>query len=252
MILGGGPGGMVAALTAAQRGHRVTLIEGRNELGGRLPEAGANDYKKEIMAYCTWLKRQIEKSTVQVEYNVQADEAYVQGKQPDAVIVATGALPIIPKVPGYEKALLAEDILRDRVQTGQRVVVVGGGLVGCETADKLAGQGKQVTIVEMRPELLMDTSVVYRHAALKKMGESKAAVMTGVALSAIDDTGAVVSGEQQIPCDDVVWAVGFKTENTLYRALYETMDEVYLVGDCKGARKIFNAVQEAYRIAAEL
>ncbi|MGB2854885.1 MAG: FAD-dependent oxidoreductase, partial [Dehalococcoidia bacterium] len=149
MVAGGGPAAMEAARVAAVRGHEVTLYEKQNELGGQLIVAAMPPYKQELALLSRYLTHQLEKGTVQVKTGVEVTPELVEVERPDAVIIATGSVHLIPEIPGMStsKVVTAVDVLSGGVDTGERVVVIGGELVGCETADFLSQQGKKVTVV---------------------------------------------------------------------------------------------------------
>lgn len=252
VVIGGGPGGMEAAVTAAKRGHDVTLLERSGQLGGRLYEAGAVSYKSEVLDYAGWAVRQIEKSKVKVQLNTEATKKSVLGLKPDSVIIATGADAIRPRIPGAEKAEIAENVILSDNLDFNTAVIIGGGMIGCETAYKLWEQGKKVTVVELQPDILMETSLVYRHAAVEKIVGTGIEILTDSQVIEINENGVKLSDGQQIEGEKVILAVGLRSRAALYRELYDDVEEVYLVGDSKKVGKVFHAVNEAYRIAADL
>ncbi|MGN1389334.1 MAG: FAD-dependent oxidoreductase, partial [Bulleidia sp.] len=253
LVAGGGPAGKTAAITAAKRGHRVTLVERKDHLGGRLPEAGAVSFKPEINDFCRWLIRETEKAQIRIVLNQEADLDYVRSVHPDVLIDACGAEPFLPPIAGIEKAVSFENVLTDSSRyQGKEIVVIGGGLVGCETAYKLSQECSHVTVVEMMPEILMETSIVYRHAAIRKMEETDVQYRTGSGVTEVTDHGVILKDGSEIHADAVIAASGLRGHEKLYHAAYQEIDEVYAVGDTRRARRVFDAVQEAYRIAADL
>lgn len=149
VVIGGGMAGMVFSLLATKKGHHITLFEKTSELGGHLLEGAVMDHKKEVDAYYEHLIREIKKSDVKVIYNTKACKKTVEMHSPDAVVVATGSVPVIPTIPGIDKrnVVVAVDLLKNNEDTGKHIIVVGGGLVGCETALHLAQKGKSVTVI---------------------------------------------------------------------------------------------------------
>ena len=157
-VIGGGLAGMEAARVAALRGHQVTLFEAKEKLGGLLLYGTVPPYKEEWKTTLRYLTTQLGKLRVQVRMNTRCTAKEVEEGRPDVVIVATGAIPLIPNLPGIHgnNVATALDVLAGRKQTGQTVVIVGGGSTGCETAEFLAQKGKQVTILEMLPRIGAD------------------------------------------------------------------------------------------------
>lgn len=252
LVAGGGPAGITAAITAAKRGHTVILAEKKDHLGGRVPEAGAVSFKPEIMDYYHWIVRQAQESGIQIVYNKEVTPEYVREIAPDVFIDASGAVPFLPPVKGIEKVETFEKALLSQTYEGNRIVVIGGGLVGCETAYKLSEMGKKVTVVEMLPDILMETSVVYRHAALARIRSRNITFLTGSGVTEVLDHGVRVKDGRIIDADKVIVASGLRGYETLARQMQDEVEEVYAVGDSRRARRIFDAVNEAYHIAEEL
>lgn len=255
-VIGAGPGGIQAALTAAKRGHTVTLLEEEQHLGGKLDIVSAPSYKKQYQDYLAYLEDSLAHSTVELKLGVEATPELVQATNPDAVIVATGAAPLVPPIPGIEHAVTADTVLRGQTPVKGTVVIVGGGLVGCETAHVLAEQGCKVHIVEMQDDVLKDTSYVTRHSQLAVLASTGAELHVSTRLIEILEDGILAEHERKtvkIHADAVVLAMGYRNKSTLYSDLLDTMDcEVYQIGDCRQTRKIADAVREGHIIAKNL
>ncbi len=258
LIIGGGMAGMQAAILAEEKGHRVTLVEKSSELGGHLLEGAIMDHKKEVQAYCKYLVRKIKHSNVDVRYNTLGTKELVQELKPDAVIVATGSSPIVPKIPGIDKpsVKIATTMLKENEQTGENVVIVGGGLVGCETGLHLAEKGKNVTIIDMLPEIAQDVIFMSKFSLLQALKEKGVKTEGGLELVEITDKGVVVKesggNTRELPCDTVIISVGFKADDSLYHQLENHVDDIYRIGDCIKARKFIDATQEAYLAAQDI
>ena len=255
-VIGAGPGGIEAALTATKRGHHVTLLEKEQRIGGKLDIVSAPSYKKQYLDYIAYLDDALAHSTVELKLGVDATLKLVQATNPDAVIVATGADPLILPIPGIDHAVTADTVLRGQTTMCGTVVIVGGGLVGCETAHVLAEQGCKVHIVEMQDDVLKDTSYVTRHSQLDVLAFTGAKLHVNTRLMEILEDGilATHNGETvKISADAVVLAMGYRNFSTLYTDLLDNLDcEVYQIGDCRQTRKIANAIQEGHIIAKNL
>ncbi len=256
-IVGGGPAGMQAALTAAERGHRVTLFEEKKQLGGQLNFADYAQFKHSLAKYKNWLIAQLQKSSVQVKVGVRAtSELLVKGNY-DSVIVAVGAEPLILPIPGAELAIPACDVYGREAQLGKSVVVIGGGQVGCETALHLAEQGRDVTVLEMQSKILSDASASYRnrltrnmnyHDNLKSITSGRCTGITEEGVSYVDQDGI----QQLIPSDSVVMAAGMRPRREEATALYNPAYRVYTVGDCDKASNVQKAIRAAFSAAITL
>nr|WP_288860722.1 FAD-dependent oxidoreductase [uncultured Faecalicatena sp.] len=256
VVVGAGPGGIQAALTAEKRGHRVTLFEKTNKIGGKLDIVAAPSYKKEqYEEYLQYLRSCLNESNVMVCLETEATEDVIQECQADAVIIAAGAEPIIPPIKGIEKTVTADEVLRKEKSVAGTVAIIGGGLVGCETAHVLLAQGCKVHIVEMQDDVLKDASYVTRHSQLKVLKETGAVVHKNTKLIEVKDQEIIVevNGKNEtISVDDTILAVGYRNSSSLYDGLQNCVEEVYQIGDFRQTRKIADAVTEGYRIARNL
>lgn len=255
VVIGGGPGGLEAALTASRRGHEVVLLEKESRIGGKLDIVGAPGYKKQYYDYLAYLESELKESDVEVHCNVYADAERIDSCQPDTVILATGADPVIPQIKGIQYAVPADDVLRNNKRVSGTVVIVGGGLVGCETAYVLSERGCRVHIVEMREDVLMDASYVTRHSQIEVLKSTGAELHVSSKLVEVKKDGVriVHNGvEEGIHADYVVLAVGYKNNSKLFEEMQDLAEEVYQIGDCKQTGKIADAVREGYLIAKNL
>lgn len=249
-VVGGGPAGMEAARVCKLRGHEVTLFE-EKELGGLLHEASVPEFKSDIRPLCKYLITQIEKLGIPVEHK-KASAADLAGY--DAVICATGSRPILPGVPGIDKpgVMDALEVLNGTRKPEGRIAVIGGGLVGTETALHLAEQGMHTTLVEMLPKIMNGVAATDQLAYSERIAKADMEVCTGTRLVSIGDGEITVSdrtGTHTIPADSVIIAIGLKAQDSLYEELCAQGKEAYLVGDAVHPGKIFDAFHTAYRVA---
>lgn len=249
-VVGGGPAGMEAARVCKLRGHEVTLFE-EKELGGLLHEASVPEFKSDIRPLCKYLITQIEKLGIPVEHK-KASAADLAGY--DAVICATGSRPILPGVPGIDKpgVMDALEVLNGARKPEGRIAVIGGGLVGTETALHLAEQGMHTTLVEMLPKIMNGVAATDQLAYSERIAKADMEVCTGTRLVSIGDGEITVSdhtGTHTIPADSVIIAIGLKAQDSLYGELCAQGKEAYLVGDAVHPGKIFDAFHTAYRVA---
>ena len=266
LIVGGGPGGMEAARVAALRGHEVTLIEKENELGGNLNPASAPVYKKEIQELKCYLTGQIEKLGIKVVLGQEANKETVTRMKPDAVVLATGSKPSYPEIEGIDKNLVfdAVDVLKGTKIIGQRVVVVGAGLVGCETAAHLAENGKTVVLVTRRSSdytpsggLAPNLEALFRKWFLFELWPAlDIEIVAKATCRRVTDEGLVVvdsdSKERLLPADAVIFAHCLKPNKDLEISLQDKVSELYSIGDCVEPRQIINAIHEGGRVARSI
>jgi 2-enoate reductase len=266
LVVGGGPAGMEFARRASLRGHEVSILEKASSLGGHLNEAGAPDFKDDIKRLLAWYQVQMKRLNITVRLNNEATASDL--KDADAIVIATGSVPIIPDIPGIKGRTVetCEQVLVGKASTGNRVVVIGGGLEGCETALTLANQGKNVTIVEKLNDLMLLNQPfnTNRDYLINLLKDANVTIMTNVNVENISDKQAMgkelsvaitQNGEtaqpkkQNITCDTVVLAVGLQPDDQLYQSLKGKTKELYKIGDCKAARKIHEAVFDGFTLA---
>lgn len=254
LVIGGGPGGMEAVIVAALRGHKVTLLEKGYALGGNLIPATVPDFKRDYKLLLDYLTTQIRKLGITTRLGIEATPELIQEMGPDVVIVATGATPIIPEYPGIEKekAVTAVDVLLGKKEVGESVVIIGGGLVGCETALYLAQKGKKVTVIA-RHAAMRDMYWINAKDLQERLDEANVKVLTYTNVLEITDEGVIAVDEQgnrsTLEADTVVLAVRLEPDRKLIEALKDKLPEVYAIGDCVESRLVLNAIGEGFRTA---
>jgi 2-enoate reductase len=254
-VVGGGPAGMEAARVAALRGHRVTIWEKRRSLGGHLLEASVPDFKRDLARLLEWFKRELNNLDLEIWTGVEINSDILTKENPEVTIIATGSQPIIPVVPGplKDKMVTATDLLLGRAVVGGEVLVLGGGLIGCETALWLAQQGKKVTVVEILDNLLsagIPVQHMNRLMLLDLLKFHKVEVITNTTtLEALEDGTLLLDSQRRFPYpDNIVAAVGLRPERELYQSLQRKISNLYLIGDSRNPQNVMNAVWDAYEV----
>lgn len=256
LIIGGGPGGLMAAITAAQRGFNVELWEKDSELGGALIAAGAPDFKVPVKRYVEYLRRQISKNKIDVHLNKKATVEDIIDRKPDTVILAAGSNPLVPKFEGFDKLNIVEatEMLKAGTCTGNKLVVLGGGLVGCEAAVHLDSKGKEVTVVELLEDILLTAkhSLNNDQALRKLIAESKVKLLTGTRLIQGEEGAVTIEKDgkkETVPCDTLVLALGYVSNKNMEEQLEGKIDRVITIGDNVKPGKIIDAVHQGYHTA---
>ncbi len=256
IVIGGGPAGMKAALTAAEKGHHVTILEADNRLGGQLNIADKGPYKADLRRYHEYIVHQIEKSGVEVKLNTRATREIIKALAPDAVIIAIGASPkkLSFKNDGSVNVYQITDWLANEQELGRDVVVVGGGSVGCEEALTIAGdENKRVTIVEYGKAMAPNGNDLYKAGLYQHLNVQKNLTqLTNAAFKGIRQGKAVIEVDksvQEIPADTVLISVGFTPKTEEVGEFFGIVPATYYVGDCRSVATIMEANNDAYFIA---
>ncbi len=262
LVVGGGVAGMEAARTARLCGHDVELCEADGVLGGHLLEAGAHPFKDGIADLNRWYQAELDRVGVKVSLNTRLDADAIRAKAPDAVVLAVGSDHFIPRIQGvdHDKCVSCRDILLKTRTTGDRVVIVGGGLTGCELAYDLAAvENKEVTIVEGLDDIMSAGAPVPKAVnmmlrdLLKKYNVK---LCTGRMIRAVTDEGAVVAdregNETLLPADTVVMAIGLRPRKDMTQELLGSGIEVYKAGDGAKVGNIRTCTAAAYEIARNI
>lgn len=260
LIIGGGPGGMEAARVAALRGHKVRLWEKTGKLGGQVNLAAVPPYKQELTSVVQYLGSQLEKLNVDVELDKEATLSSILEYGPEVVIAATGAEPAVPVLKGpaigKDKVVTAQDVLANKVDVGRKVVVIGGGTVGCETADFLVGKGKQVDIVEILDAFASDAPLATRPILLDRLEKQGVRMFAGIKDEEVIEKGLRVEDCEGrtilLEADTIVSAISSTPNNSLTQSLKGKIPTVFAIGDCVQPRKMMDAIHEGAAIATEI
>lgn len=259
VIVGAGPAGMEAARVAALRGHDVTLLEAQDDIGGALRIAGRPAFKSDDLELIAYYKHELARLQVDIQLNTAATKELIDQLHPDVLLTAEGSEPIIPHVDGVEKAVLAQDILLNKVDAKDSIAIVGGGLVGCELALHLAQNGKKVTIIEALSDILSSgPSIPPMNEWMLRdlLAFNGVEIRAGNRLSAVTDMGVTVTnaeGQQStISAEQAVIAIGYRSKSPLYDVCQFDYAEFYKLGDSKFVKNIRAAIWDGYEVARAL
>ena len=257
LIAGGGPGGLYAAYTAARRGHDVTLYEKEDKLGGILKSEQALPFKMEMYQLAGTYARFAEKAGVKIVTSTEVTKELIEKESPDALIVAVGSEPLLPPIKGLngENVTIVNNYYLEKENITGNVIVLGGGLAGCECAIPLGMEGKEVHLVEMRNELAPDANVRQRPLLLKEVNKY-AQIHTGYRGLEVTKDGVLCEtkdGEQVlVPGTSVICALGQRSRSKVADALRDGAPYVRIIGDAHRVSTITNAVYEGYHAALDI
>lgn len=257
LVAGGGVAGLEAAVTAARRGHKVVLCEKTDRLGGILKSEEAIPFKHEMYELGLSLERQARDEGVEIRLNTTITSEYVSEENPDALILALGSTPIVPPIPGIDgnNVVIVNNYYLEKEKVGDTVVVLGGGLAGCECAVHLGMEGKKVHLVEMRDTLAVDCNIRHRPILMKNVAQYTEA-HTGYAGLRITEDGVICrtpeGKEELIPGKTVICAVGQRANRTDAELLHSSAPFVREIGDCLRPANITKAIYEGYHAALDV
>lgn len=257
VVVGGGPGGMEAAVTAAQRGHSVTLYEKNSRLGGQIVHEQHIPFKKDMYHFIEVLAKRCEDAGVDIHLNTEVTPEEVAAMGADVVMTAVGAKPIIPQIPGINSAkVVGLKALEGRQPSvGQKVAILGGGLVGSEVAIYLDMIGKDVTVVEMKDTWASDAYWMHKVAMDKYIRDSRIDIKVNTTAREITDAGIVCNtpdGEILIEADTVLLAAGMKADRASADEFLNTAPRVFEIGDAIKAGRVVEAVKLGYYRALDI
>ena len=257
VVVGGGPGGMEAAVTAAQRGHSVTLYEKNSRLGGQIVHEQHIPFKKDMYHFIEVLAKRCEDAGVDIHLNTEVTPEEVAAMGADVVMTAVGAKPIIPQIPGINSAkVVGLKALEGRQPSvGQKVAILGGGLVGSEVAIYLDMIGKDVTVVEMKDTWASDAYWMHKVAMDKYIRDSRIDIKVNTTAREITDAGIVCNtpdGEILIEADTVLLAAGMKADRASADEFLNTAPRVFEIGDAIKAGRLVEAVKLGYYRALDI
>jgi thioredoxin reductase len=259
VVVGGGPAGCKAAVTASERGHQVILLEKDDKLGGLINTSDYGPLKQDLRRYRDYIVHQVEKHDIEVRTNVEADRAYVEDLNPDALIIAVGADPVMPNIKGIDSKIVhhALDVYNEKMKLDGKVVIIGGGTVGCELAIEVAEDVDQVTIVEAEEKLALNAnstnrlSIEYfinKHSNINSMVRNKCVEITDQKVT----LEGRLSGKTELEADHVIIAIGFKPRRALVESLYGITPDTFEAGDCERVGSVCEATNYSYFLAANL
>lgn len=253
VVVGGGPAGMEAARVLAQRKFNVVLFEKTSVLGGQLNAASKPPHKEKIGWLVETMAEELRRLNVDIRLNTEATVEIVKPLGPAVVFVAAGAAPIIPQIPGVDRAnvITAEEYLQNGADVGKSVAVIGSGLTGCETAEDLAGKGHKVTLVEMLKKVGPGVNETVLYDVMSRFNKGDTAILTSHRLMDITDQGVVLldmkaTATTVLPVDTVVLAMGVRPRCNVAQPFIDTFDDVILIGDNVKGGRIAEAISDGF------
>lgn len=259
IVVGAGPAGLEFSWIAASRGHKVSIYDREDEVGGQLKAGAMGPNKQELIKAIKYYKTMAEKHGVKIHLNQELNKETILSKNPDCVIIATGSHPLYPDIEGLEnhnKVVSAIDILEGKVNTGHSVLVVGGGQTGTETADYLVDLGRKVTIVEMLSQIARDVEDPIRLFLLDRLESYGTNIYTNCKVKKFIEDGVLAEKDdeefQMSAFDTIVLALGVKPNNHLKAELENTGKEIHIIGDAREPGRAGKAIEEGARLAIKI
>jgi NADPH-dependent 2,4-dienoyl-CoA reductase/sulfur reductase-like enzyme len=258
MVIGGGPGGLNAAWTAAKRGHDVHLYEKRPVLGGQLVPGTRTAYKREMQSLIEFQKKQAEIYGVKCHMGQEITAEAVQREKPDVVILATGSEPVIPPIEGISQnhVVTFDVVLNGHLLDNCKTVVIGGGATGCEVAYHLSDRGIPVTVVEMSDKIGGDLESITKRMLLRKLKEKNVDFLTGHTVLKVTADGVVVTATdgraQNIEAQRIVIAIGIRSNDGIHAAIRSLGFDTRMIGDCLKPRSAKQAIYEGTKLGLEI
>ena len=260
VVVGGGPAGMKAAVTAAKRGHQVILLEKESVLGGQLICSEYDATKQDLKRFKNYLITQLQKTGVEVRLNTKATPEMVREMGADSIILALGAYPIELPLPGKEKNQIFTSIeaYKNLEKTGEHVAVIGGGSIGCELGVDLARMGRKVTILELGPVLNRTLNDIMKTALKTEMDKcgDRLTALTEVSCTEIHEKSVTIrkkNGEmEEIPADTVIFAAGMRSRLDEANEFFGITQDTDIIGDANRVGTVWNASEDGYYVSANL
>ena len=253
LIIGGGVAGMEAARIADLRGHRVSLFEKESTLGGHLLEACVPEFKKDLKKLLDWYQGQITRSGIELHLHREVTPQLIADLDFDLAVLATGSIPLVPEIPGIKEEMVVSccQVLSGRKEVGEKVLIMGGGMEGCETAVWLSQKGKKVRIIELLETIATNIHQANRQMLMDMMEDLKVEIILKGQITRVNKNGVSLVHEREnrfLECHSLVLAAGLTPLRSLSEALKEKGKPFYEVGDCQSPRNVHYAILDGFNV----
>jgi 2,4-dienoyl-CoA reductase-like NADH-dependent reductase (Old Yellow Enzyme family)/thioredoxin reductase len=258
IVIGGGPAGIQSAILASQRGHEVVLYEKTGSLGGQMRLASMAPFKAEMDEVLRYLKHSLGKTQTKIMLKCAPTTEEILSQNPDAVIIATGSTPALPDIPGINQPFVYDvrTVYQRIIDFGENIVILGGGDTGCETADLLSSEAKNIMIVEVLDEPLKNMKDIPRQELLKRLKDKGIGIIINSKAIGIEKGKVIIKDKngvkKELVADSVISAVGNVPTNSFYNSFTDSVKEIYLVGDTKGPGNLGEALRSATEVVLKI